>query len=96
MLVVGVRKLKNQLSEYLRLVASGEVVLVTDRDQVVAELIAPRAGRAEHVADAQLADLAKTGRLTLPLVHDVRSPRAKPVADTATILSELEADRGDR
>ena len=35
---VGVKQLKSRLSEYLRLVRSGEIVLVTDRDEVVAEL----------------------------------------------------------
>ena len=35
---VGVKQLKSRLSEHLRLVSSGEIVLVTDRDEVVAEL----------------------------------------------------------
>jgi antitoxin (DNA-binding transcriptional repressor) of toxin-antitoxin stability system len=35
---VGVKQLKSRLSEYLRLVRGGETVLVTDRDEVVAEL----------------------------------------------------------
>jgi len=38
MKAVGVKVLKNKLSEYVRLAASGETVLVTDRDRVVAEL----------------------------------------------------------
>ena len=39
---VGIKVLKNKLSEYVRLAASGETVLVTDRDRVVAELVPPR------------------------------------------------------
>jgi len=35
---VGIKQLKSRLSEYLRLVRGGETVLVTDRDEVVAEL----------------------------------------------------------
>jgi antitoxin (DNA-binding transcriptional repressor) of toxin-antitoxin stability system len=35
---LGVKRLKARLSEYLRAVKRGEVVVVTDRDQVVAEL----------------------------------------------------------
>ena len=35
---VGIKVLKNKLSEYIRLVAAGETVLITDRDRVVAEL----------------------------------------------------------
>ena len=38
MRAVGLKTLKNKLSEYVRLVAGGETVLVTDRDRVVAEL----------------------------------------------------------
>ena len=41
MKAVGVRELKNRLSEYLRLVRSGEEILVTDRGEVVAELRQP-------------------------------------------------------
>jgi prevent-host-death family protein len=42
---VGVRELKNRLSEYLRDVRAGERVLVTDRGEVVAELAPPGQGR---------------------------------------------------
>ncbi len=38
---VGVKLLKNNLSRYLDLVKKGEVVLVTDRDEVIAELRLP-------------------------------------------------------
>jgi len=37
MRAVGIKVLKNRLFEYVRLAASGESVLVTDRDRVVAE-----------------------------------------------------------
>ena len=42
---VGIKVLNSKLSEYVRLAASGETVLVTDRDQVVAELGPPRETR---------------------------------------------------
>jgi len=38
---VGIRELKNHLSKYVRQVAAGDVVLVTDRGKVVAELSPP-------------------------------------------------------
>ena len=38
---VGIKVLKNNLSRYLELVRKGEVVLVTDRDEVIAELRLP-------------------------------------------------------
>ena len=55
MRTVGLKILKNKLSEYIRLVATGETVLVTDRDKVVAELRAPT-GRSELTSDALLAE----------------------------------------
>ena len=42
---VGLKVLKNKLSEYVRLAASGETVLVTDRDRVVAEIVPPHRSR---------------------------------------------------
>ena len=41
MKAVGIRELKNRLSEYVRLVRGGEEFLVTDRGEVVAELRPP-------------------------------------------------------
>jgi len=38
MKAVGVKQLKARLSEYLRLTKAGETILVTERDEVVAEL----------------------------------------------------------
>lgn len=62
---VGLRELKNRLSEYVREVRSGEGVLVTDRGEVVAELVPP--GQATHGrgVPSGLVALAKGGRLTL-------------------------------
>jgi len=44
MKTVGVRDLKNKLSENLRRVRLGESVLVTDRGEVVAEILPPGQG----------------------------------------------------
>lgn len=63
---VGIKLLKNKLSEYLRLVADGEVILVTDRDQVVAELRAPTPATREVLQDEKLAELVRRGLITLP------------------------------
>ena len=40
-ITVGIRELKNRLSEHLRMVRRGEEILVTDRGEVVAELRQP-------------------------------------------------------
>ena len=41
---VGLKILKNRLSEYVRLAAAGETVLMTDRNRVVAEIVPPQPG----------------------------------------------------
>jgi antitoxin (DNA-binding transcriptional repressor) of toxin-antitoxin stability system len=96
MRTAGVKSLKNRLSEYLRLVAAGETVLVTDRDKVVAELIPPREGRGERLEDARLADLVRRGVLTPPLLAAREPPPRQPVSSLAELLRGLDADRADR
>jgi len=96
MRAVGLKVLKNKLSEYVRLAEGGETVLVTDRDRVVAELVPPAPGRSVLVADAVLAEAVRKGWLTpAPLANQGPPPRL-PVARTADILAELDRDREDR
>ena len=92
---VGLKVLKNRLSEYIRLVAGGEIVLVTDRDRVVAEL-RPPAGRGPLVSDAVLAEAMRQGHLSAPMVVREEPPLRKGVAPLSTLMEELERDRGDR
>lgn len=92
---VGLKTLKNKLSEYVRLAAEGETVLITDRERVVAELTPPAPTRASGVADAQLADIVRSGVLTPPFCHGA-PPATTPVAPLDEILNELAADRDDR
>lgn len=61
---VGIRDLKNKLSEYLRHVRLGESVLVTDRGEVVAELLAPGLGRSDPSVPAGIQSLVRRGLLT--------------------------------
>jgi antitoxin (DNA-binding transcriptional repressor) of toxin-antitoxin stability system len=93
---VGIKVLKNNLSEYVRVAAAGEVVLVTDRDRVVAELVAPRAERSPFAADALLADAVRRGWLTPPLRKGGEVPPRTPVAPWADLAVELDSDREDR
>jgi antitoxin (DNA-binding transcriptional repressor) of toxin-antitoxin stability system len=93
---VGVKVLKNKLSEYLRLAASGETVLVTDRDRVVAELVPPRNERSPMLADALLAEAVRKGWLTPPSLRDGLPPPRAPVDSARQLLAELAFDREDR
>jgi prevent-host-death family protein len=96
MRAVGLKVLKNKLSEYVRIAATGETVLVTDRDRVVAELVPPRAGRSELASDALLADAVRKGWLTPPTRPSAGPPGRAPVASFDALLAELHDDRQDR
>jgi antitoxin (DNA-binding transcriptional repressor) of toxin-antitoxin stability system len=65
MQTVGVRELKNKLSEYLRRVRLGERVLVTDRGEVVAEFLPPGQGQVDPALPPGLLALSKRGLVTL-------------------------------
>ena len=95
---MGLKVLKNKLSEYVRLAANGERILVTDRDRVVAELIAPESHRSEYVHDALLAEAVRAGIVTPPLTRSAEPPQRKPVPGLTMeeLLAELDADREDR
>ena len=65
MKAIGVKQLKARLSEYLRLVKAGETVLVTDRDQVVAEISPARTTlNPARVPGDILDSLAEAGEMT--------------------------------
>lgn len=96
MLAVGLKVLKNKLSEYVRRAAAGETILVTDRERVVAELGPPRAGRADRVSDAVIAELVREGLLSPALSPKGPIPDAPGVATLEEILAELDEDRADR
>ncbi|HEX9729402.1 MAG TPA: hypothetical protein VGA37_12920 [Gemmatimonadales bacterium] len=95
MRTVGLKVLKNRLSEYVRLASQGETVLVTDREIVVAELRPPE-GRGPLAADAVLAEAMRRGWLTAPLIGGSSIPPRLPVAPLREVLRELDADRGER
>lgn len=96
MRAVGLKVLKNKLSEYVRMAAAGETVLVTDRDKVVAELGPPKEGRSAVAGDAKLLELVRTGLLTPAEARPALPPKRHPVAPLRDLLRELEVDRADR
>ncbi|MEX2182514.1 MAG: type II toxin-antitoxin system Phd/YefM family antitoxin [Gemmatimonadaceae bacterium] len=95
MRAIGIKQLKNKLSEYVKLAASGETILVTDRDKVVAELTPPRAGRERAVVDERLADLVRRGILTPAKVVGAGPPPRHPIATFEEVMRWLDESRGD-
>jgi antitoxin (DNA-binding transcriptional repressor) of toxin-antitoxin stability system len=93
---VGLRDLKNRLSEYVREVRAGESVLVTDRGEVVAELGPP--GQHQAVSDVPpgLQALARRGLATLGRPNNRRIYRRLGSAlEPGRAAALLAAERGD-
>jgi prevent-host-death family protein len=98
MIAVGVRELKAGLSRYLREVAAGEVVLVTDRGRVVAELRpASASARRESDLDRALRALAARVPLVVGEPHDAALYRQSPLrVQPGTWRELLDAEREER
>jgi len=97
MRAVGIKSLKNRLSEYVRLAAAGETVLVTDRDQVVAQLGPPEPGTSRVVTDALLADAVREGLITPAALPPGAPPSAPPgMMSFEELLADLDRSREDR
>jgi prevent-host-death family protein len=94
---VGLRELKNRLSEYIRQVRSGEGVLVTDRGEVVAELTPPGQTAVDGSIPPGLVAMARRGMVTLGAAGGGASypalPRARRKRTAAQLLEE---ERGGR
>jgi prevent-host-death family protein len=95
---MGVRELKNRLSEVVRAVRAGEHVLVTDRGTVVAELVPPGRPRTDPSLPPGLARLADRGTARLGAPNDpalysgLRPLRRRP----ASVARLLDDERGPR
>ncbi len=93
---VGLKVLKNKLSEYVRLAQGGETILVTDREVVVAELVPPQPGRSPSVADAVLAELMRTGWVSPAARPLTGSPPRGAVTAFEELMRDLNEARADR
>lgn len=98
---VGIKVLKNRLSEYVRAAAAGETVLVTDRDRVVAELVPPR--RTPTSDEEFVAMGVREGWLTAAEIHhtvplaELGPPdRDEPIVTFDQLMADLARDREDR
>jgi antitoxin (DNA-binding transcriptional repressor) of toxin-antitoxin stability system len=99
MKAVGIKQLKARLSEYVRLARAGELILVSDRDEIVAQL-----GPAQHLPptgdgiDQVLDRLVREGQITR--ARQVKgasdwSPRplGLPRDTVSRLLEDLRSDR---
>ena len=97
MQTVGLRELKNRLSQYIRRVRDGQLVIVTDRGQVVAELRPPGQVPAGTKIDPAVARLVNRGLLVPGARNSARVyPRQSRLLRSGTVATLLDAERGNR
>jgi antitoxin (DNA-binding transcriptional repressor) of toxin-antitoxin stability system len=93
MRTVGLKSLKNKLSEYVRAAAAGETVVITDRGKVVAEIGPPRrkeeTWRERGIREGWLTP-AKRPFAPLPPRNPI------PGYTLEQLLADLDRDREDR
>jgi antitoxin (DNA-binding transcriptional repressor) of toxin-antitoxin stability system len=88
----GVKNLKNNLSLYLRHVRRGVRVLVTDRDEVVAEIEKPRP---ENTRDPILAEWIASGAVRPARTRKRKLPKPPVHLPEGTSRRLLDAERGE-
>ncbi len=89
MKAVGVKLLKNKLSEYLRIVKTGQTVLITERDQVIAEL---RPAHYQNLSQSNLEEelvlAAEKGAVTLRSDLSGAWPKLNPLSFSLPLSSQ--------
>ena len=98
MKTVGLKVLKNKLSEYVRIAASGETVRVTDRGRVVVEMNAPLSAHNDGKKESVLERGIREGWIT-PAKNPHSGPPLAPPPGIMTLeelMAEIDADREDR
>lgn len=96
MVAVGIKLLKNRLSEYVRRAAAGETVLVLDRERVVAEMGPPRPERTASAPEEHLAEAIRKGYITPPQTPAVPPTRRFATEKFEDVMADLERSRADR
>lgn len=97
MKAVGIKALKAKLGEYVRMVKAGETILITDREEVVAELRpAQRQPGASESLEARLTALADRHEATLRSAEGPwGGPKARARLSGLSSQQILDALRGE-
>lgn len=88
MATAGIRDLKNNLSRYLRRVAAGERIVVTDHGRIVAELVPPSTSPSARIPEHMIRRAREKGPLFTKW-PDIRLP-------PGTVAALIDEDRDER
>jgi prevent-host-death family protein len=94
MTTVGLKVLKNRLSEYVRLAQAGETVVITDRGRTIARIVPLHPG-ADLTPFEQKG--VEEGWLTPARIRDGTPPPSSPMPGLTfeRLMADLERDRSD-
>ncbi len=101
MKAVGIKVLKDNLSKYLKMVIAGEIIWVTDRDEVIAEIHRPtmpipgKVDPWEALLNAEERRKVLTRALSekTPSLNKLKElPRPKKAIDIQKLLNEIKED----
>ncbi len=95
MISVGVRDLKNQLSQYLQYVKKGERVIITEHNRIIAELSLPREEKVVVSFEEELQRLSSMGKVVLAARNRsvAQLPESTVDVDWKEIYSSTREDR---
>ena len=94
---ISIKALNSKLSACVQRAASGETILITDRDQDVTKLGPINHTQTTVPADAFLSDLVRSGVITPPLTRSSTPPSKPPtVGRFDEIMGDLEESRDNR
>ena len=93
MSTVGIRELKNRLTQYLRRTKQGEEVIITERGKPIALIQPIRSVEHPVSLEARLAKLAAQGFVTLPTQKPLKRVRLAKVSGLPVSKTILEDRR---
>lgn len=93
MSTVGIKELKNRLTQYLRRTKNGQEVVVTERGKPIALIKPIQAVERTASLEARLASLAADGLVTLPTQKPLKKLRLIKVSGPAISKTILEDRR---
>jgi len=93
---VDLKVLKSKLRDYIRLAAAGEIVLVTDDNRVIAEIVPPRPGHPLGMAKEDIISRGIREGWITPAKNPSTEPLPrKPVMTFEALMTDLDESRAD-
>ena len=94
MIAVGVRDLKNQLSQYLKYVKHGEKVVITEHNRVIAEITLPKGETTNSDIENELEKMTALGKL-IKAKRNQSIPLKSETAVTVDWISVYQENRAE-